>query len=262
MRDLNNISYLLAQFSDEVQSNYMHYLEEPYNFHSTVLLKLANSTHSYSHLLKNTNTRRYLIDLIETGLRTNMSDIIIWEYIMHLSKVSDIGQNIHRLYFDHISSTLLNLEKTYPVVHNHSRKTVETNIAVLKEQNKLYFNSDGSSIYEPLKASVRNSIRYIFSNKDSETDYHHIRLAFDLYEFYSKVEHLGLLSMFLSRRHYDDKWYANCLEKILFANDLILFYEIKLFPHTLRDASSCTKLETHLGKLNKIKSEFQQLICQ
>lgn len=235
MVDLSRVSQIVSQISNEVQSNYQHFICEPHNFHATVLLKLLNATHSYATLLPECQKKRYLIDMIEIQLRTNMSDIITWEYIMHQSRMKDITELLKRLHYDHIDSTIQNLEKTYSVVHNHSPKTIEENISSIKNQKNEFFDSEGNPLYEPLNMSIRNAVRYIFGNKSLETDYSNISLAFDLYEYYSKVEHFGELSLYLSRRHYEDKWYLPCLRQILIAIELVVEYEIKIFPFTLKE---------------------------
>jgi hypothetical protein len=191
--------------------------EEPKTFLYTVLYKVCNGLSSCQLFLINSENADRHLDGLFLILRTLMSDSIITHYVIRKEYTGDdnIVNNIRPLYTEHLKYGLSDLRKYGSKFWNY------TEVQIGKEVNKMinnfndYLNKDGSFKYKPEISSMGDKALYLVNNIPDEAVKLLIIKAHNLYMFFSKYEHLGILSLSLIHRQYDKKNKLSILRQVV-----------------------------------------------
>jgi hypothetical protein len=213
----------IGNFFTHVSNNFIEKLLEkkPSNetdlFLFTVLIKLNNGLASSLFLLAPCRDSLCII------FRTLISDSITTIYLIDKSEDDvEFEKNIQSLNTDHLSFTINNIKNYGYSIYNFSQKKIDEEINYIKEEYKSYFNTDGSFKYKPLKIKIADAVKFLVEvNNEYKNLY---GLAFELYELFSKYEHLGVFSSeLLLKRQYSPERELDLLQETLDSIKIILF---------------------------------------
>jgi hypothetical protein len=199
--------------------------KEPHKYLYTVLFKTNNALDTSNILTLNIIDKPTTTDSLFLILRTAISDLVIYEYLLRISKSDeDFENNIHRMYYDHIENTIKEMRKFYGNAYKESESKINEKIDELKSMNPNYFKEDGQPKFIPLKLSVSSMARKIISNKAENENLEYLITAKELYDRFSKYEHFGILTLDLIHRQFKEERLIEVFQDIFWANKVILFY--------------------------------------
>lgn len=206
------LSSLVLEFIVEYHKRYLisiidknDFEKEPKKFFYTIMHKTICSLEAGNIFIRNFDSKRSFHTPLFVILRSIISDIIIAEYLIRIPKTDDEGNLlIKQIYFDHYDNLIKNCEKTLCNLYRWSEKEKQEIINDLKK-NEEFFLPDGTPKVEPFKTSPSHIIRKIVSSRSDEKSLIIIKKAYNLYDTFSKFEHLGSFSFKLTHRGYDDK---------------------------------------------------------
>jgi len=180
------------------------YVEEPQRFFFTVIHKIISTIDVANILIKNFDTKNHFRISLYILIRSIMADIIVCEYVLRTEKSNDARQTlIKKIYSDHFNYVLRSIETTYRHLGDWTKEKVEAEKNKVRSSNKEWFHENGNLKYSPLQTSPALLIRKMISQKKSGDDYHLLDRAFNYYDSYSKLEHLGILSIHITHRIYN-----------------------------------------------------------
>jgi len=214
----------LIEFTDHINENYVapitkagDFADEPKLFLYTVLFKLNNGLSSCRLFINTDELWQRHLDGLFIILRTMMSDSIICQYVIRKDyKVDgDIVKNIRPLYTEHFKFTLRDITKHYKKLFNYSQTEVDTAIRELKNNYNNYFNKDGSFKYKPEVLTMGYKVEYLVDDLHDEAVKLLIVKAYNLYMHFSKYEHLGILSLPMIWRQFDEKNHVTIFRQIV-----------------------------------------------
>jgi hypothetical protein len=201
------------------------YIKEPERYFYTILHKTKCSLEAANIFIRNFDSNRNLHTPLFVILRSILSDIIVSEFVILEGKNdSERIELIERIYFDHYDNILNTIEKTASIVYEWDKKELEENKDVIKNLDRFY-NSDGSPKIKPLKTSPATLVKRIFSQNKDKKSLKILKLSFDLYSTFSKLEHLGGLSFGLTHRGYSLE------DKPIITEDL--YYSVRVIINVL-----------------------------
>lgn len=103
---MNNV---ISKIWDDVSIN-----SEPHKYLYTVLFKTNNALDTSNILTNNVIEKPTTTDSLFLILRTAISDLVIYDYLLRISKSDEEFKiNIHRMYCDHIEKTITEIKKFY-----------------------------------------------------------------------------------------------------------------------------------------------------
>ena len=206
------LSSFILEFTTNYSSQIIHnildadqYVTEPKRFFYTLIHKTNCSLSAANIFVRNFDSKRNLHAPLFILIRSILSDIILAEYVIVMTKHDDIKQKeiIERIYFDHIENVLKTCEKTLPQLHKWSPEEKQLHIGSIKKGSR-FFDSDGKAKIKALPTNPSQLIRKIFTNKLNIKSSELLKIAYDQYELFSKFEHFGELSFDLTHKGYDD----------------------------------------------------------
>jgi hypothetical protein len=214
----------LVELTDHVNQTYVapitkdrDFANEPKLFLYTVLFKLNNGLSSCRLFLNTDSLWQRHLDGLFVILRTMMSDSLICQYVIRKDYQGDstIVKNILPLYTEHFKFTLRDIVKHYKKIYNYTDKQVTAATQELKKQNSDYFNRDGSFKYKPEISTMGSKVEYLIGDINEAAVKLLIGKAYNLYMHFSKYEHLGILSLPMIWRQYDEKNYVTIFRQIV-----------------------------------------------
>lgn len=226
---------------------------EPYKFLYTLLFKINNGLDTINLLTVNLYSKPHFADSIFILLRTFLSDCIIYDYLLTLSKDDDdLIENIKRLNYDHVDFTIKNLK-----IYRDAYKKTELEVTSLEEELKRlkdnYFDESGNPLIKKLDASITKAVKYIINNKTGES----IDLpidAFHYYDIFSKYEHLGDLTFILIHRQFKDNSKHDIFLEIYHSINIITHYMSTIISAFLSGKSDAN---SYLQDIYKLQYEIE-----
>jgi len=236
--------------------------KEPYKYLYTILFKTNNALDTSNVLTNNIVEKPTTTDSLFLILRTAISDLVIYEYLIRISESDEeLKNNIHQMYYDHIENTITEMRKFYRSAYKESEKKINEKIDELKSMYPKYFNEKGEPKFKPLKLSVSSMARNIISNKTKNENLDYLITAKELYDRFSKYEHFGILTLDLTHRQFKGERLNEVFQDIFWANKVILFYIDNLIGIWLKKGDEeykiFDKLRREIADLKWIKKSAQ-----
>jgi hypothetical protein len=253
-----NLYSLVKGFLNDYRQNVVNqimnsedYVEEPKRFFYTLLQKTASTIDAASIYIYNFDHKRDCHSALFIILRATISDLLVTEYIFNCSETDDEALvKLERLYFDHIDNVVRLCDSTFRHIYQWNVSETETQKNNLKANSRFY-DSDGKPKYERLPTSLNKLIVEMYSKEKDKQVLNYHRRAYDLYNIFSKLEHLGELSFAMVHRGYDDKKQAT-LWFDLYDAILFIFLSLCAYPSIWEENLKYDK-EHYLAIVNKIK---------
>lgn len=204
----------IAGFTTHVNLNYVapiikqkDFKEEPKLFLYTVLYKVNNGLSSCQLFLTDNQDSQRHLDGLFLILRTLISDSLITNYVIrkNYTNDSDIVKNILPLYSEHLKFGLDNLRQYGKKFWKYTDAEIGKHVNKFISNYSEYINKDGTLKHKPERTTMGQKADYLISNIPEEAVQNLIIKAHSLYTFFSKYEHLGILSLPLIQRQYDEK---------------------------------------------------------
>lgn len=200
----SELSFLILKYIDYYKKSILSHIirkkefqTEPHKFFYTIMFKTCSTFEASNILIRNYHSHPHYQSSLSILFRSIMADIIIAEYVIKKGTDNNKEDIIKSIYFDHISNIISACEKIYPIVYKWSKKRVESEIAQIKKNNPEFFNNQ----IKPLKASPSKLVKTIFAeSKKGDYKLELLKSSYNLYDEYSKFEHLGELSFKLIHR--------------------------------------------------------------
>ena len=217
--------------------------KESSQFFFIILWKLTNGLETSNLLFLNIQNKPQYADSMFISLRALIADMITINYVIFKAdfKEEKLPVEIERLKFDHVKFTYENL-KLYKDLYKTSNDELIEKKTSLREKCPNYFNEDGELRRDiPKLKSIKGMIQEMNCNISSKSIFLDEMIhAFEIYDMYSKYEHLGELTPSLVQRSFinkDDQLLIetkSCLMLLLkFQTQLFTeFYEIKEIEST------------------------------
>jgi hypothetical protein len=211
-------------FTNHVNINYVapiikldDYHQEPKTFLYTILYKVNNGLSSCQLFLTDSIDSERHLDGLFLILRTLISDSLITNYVIRKNYINDLGiiNNILPLYSEHLKFSLDNLRQYGKKFWNYSDAQIGKEVNKLIKLYSNYIDKDGKLKYKPERTTMGQKADYLITNIPEEEVKLLIIKAHSLYMFFSKYEHLGILSLPLIQRQYDKKNKVTILRQVV-----------------------------------------------
>lgn len=181
------------------------YINEPERFFYTIIQKTTSSFEAANIFIRNYESSRDFQIPLSIILRAILSDIIIAESVIILSKNNDERiELIKKVYFDHIENVIKTISSTEYKVRGWNNEEKEKEILEIKNNFSKYYDENGNAKLKSLNTNINPLVKRIFSSSNNKHSLKLIKIAYELYSTFSKLEHFGELSFFLIHRVYDD----------------------------------------------------------
>ena len=179
--DVFNSKLILNENKDVINELKIIYIKRFYSFSNSLL-----------SLIPNMDSNKFSIISIAIILRTCMSDFITFGYLFGLVKKKQ------KKYEDEIRRFMAeNLEFLHRDISRiDDKKERDKLISIMKMKWSEYFVKDKNEIIKPLSKSVSKMAKELID--DGETIY---KAAYDNYNYLSKFEHIGKLTLDLQGYH-------------------------------------------------------------
>ena len=172
------------------------YFEEPDKFNYTVLFKLMTLLDTVSFLMKNLQDKRYYFNSIYLILRTCLSDIICLHYIFEkLLNKEQAKERIQLIMDDHVFYIY------------HSADDAERTL-LIQSFPDCFDNG------KPKKSVNKVSVKGMYSQIQLPWIKKEVAVAMNLYDFFSKLEHNGVLSFNIMHKPFTPEGYESAKLKV------------------------------------------------
>jgi hypothetical protein len=204
----------LVAFTEYVDTKYVNAIQtsgdirqESKIFLYTILYKLNNGLNSCHLFINNSKASERHFDSLFVILRTLISDSLMTLYVIKKDYTADeaIEKNIWPLYTDHLKYGLSNLKRFGKSFWGYTDQQIRDEEAKIKTSYGKFFNKDGSFVYKSRSLSIGDVSEYLVSNDANIGNKNLVIKAQNLYSFFSKYEHLGILSFGLIHRQFNEK---------------------------------------------------------
>jgi len=190
------------------------YLGEPQRFYYTVLFKLRNVLDAASFLVKNLDGKPHYHDSTFLLLRTCLFDAVNLYYVMDQeANISIQKERIERIMFDHVKSIWICAQD------DEERQLIIEKFPQCFKNGK--FRKD----------IVKVNIITMYNEIDIQLLKDEAKIAIDLYNIFSKVEHNGILSFNLLHAHYENEGAISAKYKVFLACKKIMMVITLLIRH-------------------------------
>jgi hypothetical protein len=213
----------LVAFTDHINQAYVapitkcqDFADEPKLFLYTILFKLNNGLSSCRLFLSTGEHWQRHLDGLFIILRTMLSDSLISQYVIRKDYKGDahIIENIRPLYTEHFKFTLRDLRKYGKKFFKYTDKDIGAEEQKIRKKYSDYFEVDGSFKYKPEITTLGDKVEYLVDNIDEEEVKVLLIKAHNLYMHFSKYEHLGILSLPMIWRQFDEKNHVTIFRQV------------------------------------------------
>lgn len=190
------------------------YVEEPDRFYYTIVHKVNATLEGCVLFIANFNRKySYRIGLYVL-LRSMIADLITAEFIKRTPQSKEEREGlIQQINADHFYHTYKQIDREYAQLNRATHEEIHETKQQLRDRYPHYFAEDGE--LKPKKnLSFKLMINKLQSVALSETDRRTIKRLYSYYDHYSKFEHLGDLSFFLTHEIYNPKSLQQEYEKV------------------------------------------------
>ena len=221
--------------------------DQPNAFLYTLAFKTNNGLNTANSLIADILRKPHFCDSLFLILRTLLSDSITYFYLMTVSQNDNednsiLAENIKKLEADHLRFSYNNLE-IYRLLYNDTDKDIGQRKSALRNEFPDYFNPDGG-IKKFKNLTVTGMVKEIAKSNYEPAIYGTVR-AFGLYDTFSKLEHLGMLTTQLVTRQFDENNHKQILGEIYQAVHVIsyMLHSILITFITTNEIEQFTKLK-------------------
>lgn len=204
------------------------YQHEPQKFFYSLLFKINNGLDAANLLILNIFNKRLFSDSLFLILRTLLSDVITFHYIMEKSKGNDtkLNENIENVYYDHIKFMMSGVD-VYQMLYKESKTLIDEKKKEIINSRPQFFDSSGN-VKPHLKGlkSIRSMVKEIAGETGKNQSLGYLIRAYEHYEIFSKYEHLGDLTFQLIHRNLKDDQKKRILSEIYHSVNVIVHYQI------------------------------------
>lgn len=203
------------------------YQDEPQKFFYSLLFKVNNGLDAANLLILNIFNKRLFSDSLFLILRTLLSDVITFHYILGKSKGDDtkLNEYIENVYYDHIKF-MMNGVDVFQMLYREPKAMVDEKKKEIINSRPQFFDSSGN-VKPHLKGlkSIRSMVKEIAGETDKTHSLDYLILAYEHYDIFSKYEHLGDLTFHLIHRNLEDDQKKRILSEIYYSVNVIIHYQ-------------------------------------
>ena len=206
--------------------------DQPKAFQYTLAFKTNNSLNTANLLIANILNKPHFCDSLFLLLRTMLADTITYFYLWAISRdeiendENALKDSIRKFESDHLRFTY-NTMTVYQKLYNEPDAIVEERKQELRNAYPQYFNTDGSFKKNGKPLGIKDMVLEVIERKlDFVID--PIKIAYSLYDIYSKYEHLGMLTSYLVVRQFDENNRTEILTELYYAIRIILLSQNSL----------------------------------
>ncbi|WP_448635186.1 hypothetical protein [Pedobacter panaciterrae] len=263
----NDIKKMVSSLADRVYT-YAHFLTEfclkvmddgsihkkDKHFFYTLLFKAANEMSSVGVLFKNFYEKPALQSGMYLILRTTISDCLAgWHVLRMRENAEDFNYMIDLIHFDHVSFSIKSARGSYNQIHRLRPSELEENIQIIKAANPSFFHSTidesgitiyGKDIFNGAHYALKKTIDYLTQQKLNPGEKQILKHLFYYYDYFSKLEHPGVLTFMLVHKGFDPRLQTNSLEDVveaLLAIEPILYEYMSNWPKILEGSIDFNK---------------------
>ena len=252
--ELADRMYTYAHFITEYCLNVIDtedYQVKEKRFFYTLLFKASNELTAVSTLFKNFYQKAAFQSSMYLIIRTMLSDCFAaW----HVIKLKELGEDhlymIDLIDYDHVSFSIKTLKGSYNLIHRLKKSEIDDAIQAVKSSNSRFFNYTvkengqkvyGENIFGKDFYSLRNTISFLTQQKLIKEEKEILIKMFYYYDYYSKLEHPGVLTFQLVHKSFDQlafkKSLRDLIENIFIIEPFIATY-MKNWPELENSISS------------------------
>lgn len=191
--------------------------DQPRAFFYVLAFKTNNGLNTANLLIANVVNKPHFCDSLLVLLRTLLADAITFFYLAVKVEANNtdeyLKEQIVVLEGDHIRY----IDKTFRVfqkLYNSSDKEIGEKQKQLRKKHPEYFRQDGKYKFETL--SIPDMVVVIADSENTVAKLH-TKNAFELYDTFSKLEHIGMLTTQLVVRQFDTENHKQILHEIYVA---------------------------------------------
>jgi hypothetical protein len=225
--------------------------DQPRAFFYILALKTNNGLNTANLLIVNVVKKPHFCDSLLILLRTMLADTITFFYLA--VKVEDNNTD------DYLKEQILILEgdhirymdrafRVFQKLYNTPDKEIGEKQKEIREKHPEYFRGDGKYKYE--SPTISQMVELIAAS-DNEIAKRHTKNAFELYDIFSKLEHLGFLTTQLVVRQFDEGNHKQILQEIYVAVQTILVCLSSVLQRflTIEQMEEFSKIEEEILKI-------------
>lgn len=228
---------------------------QPEAFFYTLALKTNNGLNTANLFIANLVSRPHCTDSLLLLLRTMLSDAITFYYIVAKSRNNNddvyLKELIMEIEGDHIKFMDKNFN-IYKKLYNETDKKVGLMQKEFKKMYSQYFNTDGS--YKYSAPSVTQMVVVIIDSGDAHLR-DNVATTFELYDTFSKYEHLGVLTTHLVTRQFDEQHRQKIFQEVYVAvhNILLVLGSLLLRFLSVEEMDHYEKIEKEIHEIKIYK---------
>ncbi len=199
--------------------------DQPKAFFYVLAFKTNNGLNTTNLLIANVIKKPHFCDSLLILLRAMLADTITFIYLAVKLESNNtdeyLKEQIAILEGDHIRY----MDKTFGVfqkLYGTSDKEIGRLKKEIRAMHPVYFSRDGKYKNEYKTVSIPEMVTVI-AESNNDVAKLHTKNAFELYDTFSKLEHLGILTTQLVVRQFDDGNQKKILQEIYVAVQTILF---------------------------------------
>ena len=196
--------------------------DQPKAFFYILALKTNNGLNTANLLIANVVNKPHFCDSLLVLLRTMLADTITFFYLAVKVEENNtdeyLKEQIIILEGDHIRY-IDRAFRIFQKLYNTPDKEIGEKQKELRHKHPEYFREDGKYKYE---SPAISQMVEVIAGSNNETAKRHTKNAFELYDIFSKLEHLGFLTTQLVVRQFDEGNHKQILHEIYIAVQTIL----------------------------------------
>jgi len=226
--------------------------DQPKAFFYVLAFKTNNGLNTTKLLIPNVIKRPHLCDSLLVLLRTLIADAITFFYLGVKVETNNTDEFLKELIMILEGDHIRYMDKTFRVfqkLYNTSDKEIGGMQKELREKYPEYFKPNGKYKYDTL--SIPEMV-IVIAESENEVAKFHTTNAFELYDTFSKLEHLGVLTTQLVIRQFEEENQKKILHEIYIAVQTILFCLSNVLQRFLSE-SEMEHFWKYQGEILKIK---------
>ncbi|MEZ4956491.1 MAG: hypothetical protein R2825_23235 [Saprospiraceae bacterium] len=231
--------------------------KEPEHFFYSIIFKTVHTLEAVNLLSYNVLQKPFFLISCGLSMRTVISDLIIAEYLIFKSENSgnpdsELLKQIERQYFDHYQFTKRNIN-IYETLYGDKKEFLKVK-KEFNEYEKKFLDSDGNiKSYLKKGDSIFRMIKFLASKYD-KSNMQRLKIAFECYDIFSKIEHFGEKTMELISQSATQQRSKFSFETLLYSIKISLnILEILLLVFFDKKSAKLKKLSSQIEEFNKLE---------
>jgi len=217
------------------------------------LFKLTNGLDTISSIAINIEENPQFSDSIFILFRALLADMITLDHMLVMSdmKNENLARELDKLKFDHARSIFHGM-KTFKKLYNATESEIEKKRELLRQSNPDKFDEQGKVKKEFRGKGISQMAVEIQAQTPRSKFQDDVVIAFEHYDIYSKLEHLGALTPQLVFRGYEPEKINSVIEEIKTCSLILIDFMYALLTEFYD--SSMIKETEYWNQLEKLKS--------